>query len=57
LEELQASTILVKEKFEKKVKILGDENRRLRACVKEKEAQIMEIEARAKSLSLKVKKT
>jgi len=54
LEELNASSDLVKGKFEKKVKILGDENRRLRACIKDKENQIRESEARAKSLSLKV---
>ena len=55
LEELQASSSLVKEKFEKKVKILGDENRRLRVCIKEKETKVSESEARAKSLSVKVR--
>ena len=54
LEELKATTAASKEKLEKKVKIMFDENRRLRLCIKEKETQITDSEARAKSLLLKV---
>ena len=54
LEELKATSVAAKEKLEKKMKILFDENRRLRLCIKDKETQIADSEARAKSLLLKV---
>jgi hypothetical protein len=54
LDELRSTSEAAKEKADKKVRILADENRRLRGCIKDKEAQIRESEARAKSLLLKV---
>jgi len=54
LEELKSTSAVTKEKLDKKLKIFYDENRRLRSCIKDKENQIRETEARAKSMLLKV---